>query len=180
MSARAPLVIVTGPPGAGKSTVCRRVVELARTRGITAGGIVTVRRVEDRREAGLDVVDVATDERRPLAELDSVTGGPTTGRWHFHPAALAFGLAGCRRVPPEALLVIDELGPLELVQHDGWDPLVPLLHAHTGPLLVVVRPSLIAPFLVLAEGRNPDTVEVTHAERDALPLIIAARLGVEW
>jgi nucleoside-triphosphatase THEP1 len=180
MSALAPLVVVTGRSGVGKSTVCRRVVELARSRGITAGGCVTERRVHDCQGAGLDVVDVATDERRPFAELDRVTGGPSTGRWHFHPAAFVFGLAGCSRVPPEALLVIDELGPLELVQHEGWAPLVPLLRAHLGPVLVVVRPSLIAPFFSLVEGRNPDTVDVTPAERDTLPPIIFARLGFEW
>ena len=179
MRGRGPLVVVTGPTGVGKSTVCRRVVDLVRSLGLAAGGIVTERRVDDGRGAGLDVVDVATDERRPLAEWDRVTGGATTGRWHFHPEALVFGLARCGRVPPEALLVIDELGPLELLQHEGWAPLVPLLRAHIGPVMVVVRPSLIAAFLVLADGCNPDTVEVTPAERDALPPVIVSRLGIE-
>jgi nucleoside-triphosphatase THEP1 len=178
MYARAPLIVLTGPSAAGKSTVCRRVVNLARSQGLSAGGILTERRVDDGQGAGLDVVDVATDERYPLAELDRLTEGPATGRWHFHPAAFVFGLAGCGRVRPEALLVIDELGPLELVQHKGWAPLLPLLHAHIGPVLVVVRPSLVEPFLVLVQDRHPDTIEVTPAGRDALPSIILARLGL--
>src|SRR3990172_4008125 len=97
----------------------------------------------------------------PLVVVTGLSGGgkSTLGR-------RGGGLARCRRVPPEALLVIDELGPLELLQHEGWTPLVPLLRAHIGPVMVVVRPSLIAPFLVLADGRNPDTVEVTPAVRD--------------
>ena len=52
-----PLIVVTGLSGVGKSTVCRRVIELARSQGVTAGGIVTERRVDDGKGTGLDVVD---------------------------------------------------------------------------------------------------------------------------
>jgi nucleoside-triphosphatase THEP1 len=178
MTVRAPLVVVTGPSGVGKSTVCRRVVDLARSRGVTAGGVITERRTESERGAGLDVVDVATDERRPLAEWDHPTLGPSTGRWHFHPAGLAFGLAGCRRVGPDDLFVIDELGPLELIQLDGWALAMPLVHTHTGPVLVVVRPALVARFLATAEDRHPDIVEVAPAGRDTFPPVVYARLGL--
>ncbi len=41
-SGRARVFIVTGEPGAGKSTVCARVAEEARVRGLAVAGLLTI------------------------------------------------------------------------------------------------------------------------------------------
>jgi len=61
--------VVSGERGAGKSTVCRETVALARARGYTCGGLLTLSRPDDT----LDVLDVRSGDVRRL------TVGPSTG-----------------------------------------------------------------------------------------------------
>jgi nucleoside-triphosphatase THEP1 len=160
------VIVIVGPSGAGKSTLCGRLIHEAARRGIGVGGVVARTRLCDGLVDGLDVVNVATGERRPLAEFDRPTGGPVTGRWHFHEAAFADGLNWCRQVPPGALFVVDEIGPLELVQQRGWAPLVPVLAAHAGPVVVVVRPAFAEALIALLGGRTDIRIDVTPETRD--------------
>jgi nucleoside-triphosphatase THEP1 len=92
----------------------------------------------------LDVEDVSTGHRRPLAERFCATDGPTTESWHFHADGLAWGASVLCRATLCDLLVIDELGPLELVQDKGWTVGLDLLRDSRYRLtLVVVRPALL-------------------------------------
>lgn len=178
MPADSLLVAVAGSSGAGKSTLCRRVIAAAQAQGVGVGGFVTERRTAGRPQSGLDVVNACTGERLPLAEWDTPTGGPSTGRWHFHQAAFDAGLAWCRAVEPGALLIVDELGPLELVQGLGWAPLVPALIAHAGPILAAVRPSLAGAFAATMGDRTPAIEPLDAAARDDALVRVLSRLGL--
>jgi len=160
-----PFLLLTGPSGSGKSTLCRRVLDVARRRGIGVGGVVAEVRATDG-VVGLDAVDVASGERVGLADFDRPTGGPVTGRWHFHPAAFETGLNWCRRVPAGDLLIVDEIGPLELAQGLGWAPVLPLVRAHAGPVIAVVRPSLVEAFASAMGERVTTRIDVTPDSRD--------------
>jgi len=173
-----PLLVLIGPSGSGKSTLCRRIVAAARQRGITVGGIAAETRSPVDGAVGLDAVDVATGERVALAEFDRPTGGPATGHWHFHPAAFEAGLSWCRRIPPGSLFVIDELGPLELVQGLGWAGLLPLLQSHAGPVVAVVRPTLVEAFISLTDRPDTTRIDVTPDTREAALSAAMAALGL--
>ncbi len=177
MPRRQPVIVVTGPSGAGKSTLCRRVAQAAVARGRAAAGVSTAPRTPDTRRTGLDVVNVATGERLPLAEWERPTGGPSTGGWHFHQSGLDAGLAWCTAVPPGALLLVDELGPLELRQGLGWAPLVLRLRDHDGPAIAVIRPALVETFVGAVRPRTTATVRVDSASRDAALAVVRDALG---
>ena len=175
-----PLVVLTGPSGAGKSTLCRRVVAVLHERGANVRGLLTeLRRGEDGRPAGIDIGNAATDARRPLAEWDTPTGGPVVGRWHFHTEAFHEGLEWCAGLGAGTLLVIDELGPLELVEGAGWAPLLPVVRDHSGPALVVVRPALVAAFTARMPGRSLVIVEIDPPARDRAAAAVFRALGLQ-
>jgi nucleoside-triphosphatase THEP1 len=178
MLVHAPLVVLTGPSGSGKSTICRFVADEARRRRIPAGGVTTASRMADGVRVGLDAVDVASGARVPLAELDRPTGGHVTGRWHFHEPAFAAGLNWCDRTPSTALLVVDELGPLELLDGRGWAPVVPGLATRLGPVLVAVRPALAGTLSSAIGPRAAVRVDVTPATREAATARVFAALGL--
>lgn len=188
------IVTLSGESGSGKTTICSRVVTLARARGLEVAGVLTPPRLAGGRKVGLDVEDIRTGQRRPLAEpyaepsdrgrsqraCRSNAGaiqGPATESWRFHMDGLTWGTKVLRRATPCDLLVIDELGPLELIQGQGWTVGLDLLRAGRYRLaLVIVRPALLPYFRKQLGGVESLTLTVTGANRDALPEEILALL----
>jgi nucleoside-triphosphatase THEP1 len=93
------------------------------------------------------------------------------------------GLARARRVLIRAisaecdLLIIDEIGPLELEQGEGFAPILDLLPVE-GPThtLIVVRPALLDQLLPHLKGIDSTVINVTEGNRDELPLRIVEEL----
>ncbi len=171
--ARPALILLSGQPGVGKSSACLRLVQELRRHGRTAGGIVTLARGRERY-----ALDVACGEERLLAAEGEMQAGPRCGRFHFLRETLGWG----NRVVAQAiadrvdLVVLDEVGPLELDQADGFRPALRALLAGTGAQLVVVRPALVAAVRALAAPRATTLWQVTSQNRDSLPTEIAAWL----
>jgi nucleoside-triphosphatase THEP1 len=130
----------------------------------------------DGRKVGMEIEDIRTGQRRCLAEACTdprpsirATNGPTTGNWRFHTDGLAWGTTVLRRATPCDLLVIDELGPLELIRGQGWEIGLDVLRAGCYRLaLVTVRPSLLSRFQERLEARELVTLTVTRADQGAL------------
>jgi nucleoside-triphosphatase THEP1 len=137
-------------------------------------------------KVGFEAVDVGSGERWPLAHTDRKMGGPQVGPYSFDPAALARALRVLERAISAGcdLLMVDEIGPLELEQGKGLAPILDLLPVE-GPThtLIVVRPALLDPLLLRlkdAVGRPHRTgftvFSVTEENRDELPLQIVEAL----
>lgn len=177
MKARPSIVVLSGEPDSGKTTICARVVALARARGLEVAGVLTPPRLAGGCKVGLDVEEIRTGQRRPLAEGIGPTDGPATECWRFHPDGLAWGTEILCLATPCDLLVIDELGPLELVRNQGWTIGFDLLRASRYRLaLVVVRTALLSRFRGRLGGVEPLILAVTVTNRDALPGEIVALL----
>lgn len=179
LEASAPLIIaLSAASGAGKTTVCRKAAALASARGYLVAGILTTLRRGPSGERGLDVEDIQHRVRRPLAETTGSADGPIIGPWRFHKGGLEWGDAVLARATPCDLLVVDELGPLELVHGTGWAQALPALLSGAYRVgLAVVRPALIGAFLGRLEGRRAITVTVTPSNRDGLPGDLVAQLA---
>jgi len=141
--------LVTGERGAGKTTFCRVLVETARSArpGTLAAGILSQKVLVGGEEAAIEAVDVASGQRRRLAVLRRGTDaadGPSTIRWQFDAAILAWGDAVLRSATPCELLVVDELGPLEFQRDEGWrSGLAAVDSGAYRAAFVVVRPELL-------------------------------------
>jgi len=142
-------LLVTGERDAGKTVFCRALVEAVRSLpGPPAvAGVVSARVYEGGEQVGIDVEDLRTGRRRRLATLRS-PGEPAlseaTKLWRFDEEALAWGNEVLRSAAPCDLLVVDELGPLELEEGRGW--LGGLETVDSGAFTaaaVVVRPRLL-------------------------------------
>jgi nucleoside-triphosphatase THEP1 len=132
---------------------------------------------------GFEAVDVGSGERWPLARTDQELGGPRVGPYSFDPAGLARALKVLRRAATAGcdLLMVDEIGPLELEQGEGFAPILDLLPVE-GPThtLIVVRPAFVDQLLLhLRETSFATpfkTFSVTEENRDKLPLRIVEEL----
>lgn len=153
-------ILVTGARGAGKSRWCARLVDLGRARGWRVAGVASPAVMSGDRKVGIDVLDVATGERRRLAEpRSSGSAGEATERWRFSDEALRWGNAALRDAATDRvdLLVVDELGPLEFHRGAGLTAGLAAVDAgRYGVACVAVRPSLLEQAL----ERWPDAVVV--------------------
>jgi nucleoside-triphosphatase len=181
------LVVLSGDSGCGKTTLCAGVIAAARARGLAVAGVLTVPSRADGRQAGLEVEDLASGERRPLAQARAQPGpgpGLATEGWRFEPESLAWGTRALRCACPCDVLVVDELGPLELVRNHGWTAGLDVLRAGRYRLaLAVVRPSLLACFEERLGTSEFVRLEVTPANRAGLAaylmdLVIAAGVSL--
>jgi len=143
--ARPRVYILTGNQGEGKTTLLRRVVARLRNDGVAVGGILAHVCYDGDARAGYDIEDVRTGERAVLCRTDDGTASHTVGPFVFHQEGLSLGaraLAGGAE-HPGALVIVDEVGPLEL-QGGGWASAVQqLLKSDTTALLLVIRPALV-------------------------------------
>ena len=141
---RTAIWLISGGRGAGKTTLCGHVADLARRADWDVAGILSPARVENGDKTGIFVQDLRRRESRLLASAkkDEATGMHTC-RWTFSEAALHWANEALAGSVPCDLLVIDEIGPLELEQEKGLVAWRGVLRSKLYRIaLAVVRPEL--------------------------------------
>jgi len=98
------------------------------------------------------------------------------GIWTFAPESVAWGQQVLASLPPCDLLVIDEIGPLELELGQGLtSALDALRHAAYRLALVTLRPTLVNAVAAHLGGLRMSTIIVDAQTRDEIPQAIIAR-----
>lgn len=163
--AQAALLVITGEIGAGKTTWCRELAAQVRSAGFQVAGLLSPGVVEEGRKIAIDLLDLATGEQRRLAKRTAAPDPLSpTPNWQFHAATLAWGDTVLQAIDTCDLLVIDELGPLELRHNRGWQSALPLLQrGKYRAACVVVRPLLVPTFLTIQPATQVIHLEHKHA-----------------
>ena len=173
---RSRVFILTGETGSGKTTLARRVVELLEKRGHPVGGILAPGLLEDGRRTGFDLIDLATGESAPLAREHAAGAGRHAqwSRFAFSPAGLALGAKALGPgTAAAAVVVVDEVGPFELAG-GGWaTALDRLVREYSGPVLLVVRTSVVDD----VRGRWGSSDTIVWDVASASPEVIAGDLA---
>jgi len=160
---RNPLVVVTGGHDAGKSFFCMRVVRAARRRGLTVGGLITHKLIVEGEEVRY-VEDVGSGEYRLLYRCR-----PDAGPSRRKPAleTVSWAEHALEAAAERDLLVLDELGPLELYSGGGWEAALPLVERRADRLtLVVVGDGLLGRFHAEVARRDVSLVELSTDTRE--------------
>lgn len=177
----------------GKTTVCRQVAGLARGLGYDPAGVLTPALVgEDGLPVAYHAQMVSDGEQRLLAWANSdlgkenpklSTGGPHTGRYCFDADVFSWVVDRLRAAISQGcdLLIVDEIGPLELEQERGMAPILSVLTRGKVPqLLLVVRPELIVQLQKRLSAIPFRTFTVTQENRQALPDAIIEELFADY
>ena len=92
------VIIVTGGIGAGKTTVCSKLISVVRNKGITCGGILTCKAIDK----SITIEDIQSGEKETLASISKSRVGPRTPRYFFNPKGIAFGIQSIEKGQWEA------------------------------------------------------------------------------
>ena len=138
--------LLTGSIGIGKTTLCQRLVALLRQQGLEPAGILAPALIDDQgRKIGIRLLRIETEEERVLALVEGDLQGPRTGRYVFDADVMSWGLSGLRMAlrGKYDLVLIDEIGPLELLRGEGLAPVLgDLRNLYERQVLIVVREAL--------------------------------------
>jgi len=184
LEARAPLpartrvVLVTGPRGCGKSEAMAAAVARWQEQGGVAAGFLQPGIWEGARKVGFRVLDVATGEQCELARRVEVREGQHGTTFRFSDAGLALARRALGAAAPGALLVVDELGPVEL---RGKGHMSAVRRALATPGLaaaaLVVRRQLAPSLLDALAAEDAVVVNLDECGDDAAEAILGAING---
>ena len=158
------VIIVTGTIGIGKTTVCRKLIEIARNQGYTCGGILTDKAADN----GITIENIQSGEKETLASIDDVYHGPRTAKYFFNSKGIDFGIQAIDKGISSAILLIDEIGQLEL-RGEGFAGVPELIKAgKVKQCILVIRKELLPAFLPQLPTA-PLVFETTIDNRHQLP-----------
>jgi len=130
-------VLITGPIGAGKTTMCEEVIRRIGHQRSTFG-FLTYPILKEGRRVGFYLLDLKTGSKKLLAS-ETLSDGPTLGRFHFSMEGIAFGIKALKRRGD--LCIVDELGRVE-IQGEGFFEAVPLMRKRED-LIVTARTDFV-------------------------------------
>jgi nucleoside-triphosphatase THEP1 len=167
--------IISGELQQGKTTLVTRLAEELRARGFRVAGLLALGIWDEGKRDGFDALNLATGARVPLCRRDAPEAALRTGPFGFFEQGMSFGAdaLSLEAAQDADLVVIDEVGPLEL-RGEGWAVDLDILR-HNSPvsLLLVVRSGLVGE--VIEHWALQDCRTFRLGEED--PLEIVAELA---
>jgi len=172
------IVFLTGAPDAGKTAVCQRLVTTVRHKGLRVHGLISEASRLSSGRIVQTVLNLRSGERRRLAEYVGVDEGEPIGRgvagrfsWTFVAESVRWGRHELDRCLTRTtdLLVIDQVGPLELLAGSGWANAVRVLQeGRYGLAVVVVNPLVVARLNEQVSGAEIEEIDAAQVSQDDL------------
>ena len=156
-------VIVAGGVGAGKTAAGLRLARKLRENGITVGGILAPRLLEQGETTGYNVLNLLTGEDAAFARSDPP--GRLMGRFYVRPTGLSFAQHALRNATEHAAVVfVDEVGRWELSGNGHAAALADVLGSHAVPILFV-RAELVTAVVEGFSLESPHIVRLVETVR---------------
>lgn len=158
--------ILSGEREIGKTTLLLALKEQAQKAGFDVSGVISPAVFLEGKKVGIDLFDLRNNELIRLADLNEAEPDSEvpTIHWAFDKNALQHGNEVLGHSTPSDLLIVDELGPIELVKGQGWqNGLLAIDSAAYQTAVIVIRPSL----LEIALKRWPDATVLKLEQKES-------------
>ena len=109
------ILLLTGAPGVGKTTILIKSVEALKAKGVPVGGMISQEAREGNVRVGFKIIDLTNGKHGWLAHINQKSG-PQVGKYHVNLQDLNnIGVqAIIDAVRKSEAIAIDEIGPMEL------------------------------------------------------------------
>jgi len=170
------VLLLTGSPSVGKTTVLTKAVSILKEKGYSVGGMISREVRESGVRVGFEILDLGSEKRGWLAHVNQKTG-PQVGKYRVNledlenigAKAINYAVENCD------VVAIDEVGPMELFSEKFKDATRKALES-TKIVIAVVHEK--AQDKLISDAKNmkeAETFTVTTENRDKLSEIIAEK-----
>jgi nucleoside-triphosphatase len=167
------IILLTGSPGIGKTTVLMKTVEALKAKGFKAGGMLSREVRSSGIRVGFEILSLSDNERGWLARVNQERG-PQVGKYRVNLEDLdRVGVAAIMKAIGNCdVIAIDEIGPMELFSDDFKDAVTAAIQSMKLVIAVVhwrERSALIAELEAVEDAQ---LLEVTINSRGNLHELI--------
>lgn len=153
------VLVLSGPVHGGKTTFLEKAVPRWAGRGLACAGFLSVAATDPGGARAYDLVEIGSGRRHPYLRR---SGGPRderVGPYVLVPGTLDLARAIVRGAGPGGLLVVDEIGPLELGGGGLW-PAVREAAGGATTLLLVAREGIVAELVAALAPAVPFVLDI--------------------
>jgi len=172
------LLLITGAPGIGKTTVLLRTAEALKNIGFRVGGMIS-REVRERgTRVGFEIVNFETQERGWLAHVNQ-PDGPQVSKYRVNLRDLeTIGADSIRNAVAKAqIVIIDEIGPMELFSPAFKEAVIQAVNSQK-PVLGVIHHRARDPLINSVKTRDDvEIIDVTNENRGSLHNLLINRVN---
>ncbi|HSW36090.1 MAG TPA: nucleoside-triphosphatase [Candidatus Limnocylindrales bacterium] len=165
------VIIVTGDIKIGKTTVCKKVLEIAHNSGYSCSGFITYKMPGE----SLSIKNIRTGEMATLAIPGDRFGGPLVPRFTFDPQGIDFGIRAMEEANSADILFVDEIGIIETMG-EGFIKAFDFVNKRRDKTSILVIREELLEYLLPGLDEEPLVFKTTEENRDQLPHDIFASI----
>jgi nucleoside-triphosphatase len=171
------VLLLSGNPGVGKTTVLTKTVDALKVKGYSVGGMISREAREGNVRVGFEIIDLTNSKHGWLAHVNQKTG-PRVGKYlvnledldHVGAQAITEAVEKCD------VITIDEIGPMELFSQKFKQALKQALESQKL-VLAVVHGKARDPLINEVKQRGDvEIFTVTSANRENLPEMLKKKV----
>jgi len=163
------ILILTGAPGVGKTTVLTKTVDALKAKGFSIGGMISREVRESNVRVGFEILDLTNGKHGWLAHVNGL--GPQVGKYHVNLDDLDHigTIAITQALEKSGAIAIDEIGPMELYSQKFKQAVTQALESKKL-VLIVVHGKAKDPLVTQVKRRvDAEIFNVTFSNREKLP-----------
>jgi len=165
------LILITGEPGAGKTTLMEKLHCRYKLQGVKVGGFITREVTENGKRVGFRITDLRSGKEGWLARAQPGSG-PMYGRYCIILEDLEDIALGALRTPVESnmdIVLIDEIGPMEMSSRRFSAEISSFLQNRTGQIVATFKQGSHYPIVdKCLDDPSTTLLNITRENREAI------------
>jgi len=170
------IIVLTGAPGVGKTTIVMRVANELKARRMKVGGVISREVRTNNVRTGFEFIDLATNDRDVLASVTE--NGPRVGKYFVNLSECRFAADRVKNALINSdVIICDEVGPMELKSNEFRDVVKYLLKTDRKAI-VVIHQKLEDPLIDEFRERSSSLISVNLGNREKVNETLLNRIIV--
>jgi nucleoside-triphosphatase THEP1 len=154
------IIILSGPVRGGKTTLIQKSLSRWASRGLGFGGFLSIAAPDGSGAVEYDLLDLKDGRRLPLLRRTGEPEWERIGPFSFVPRTLEVARSLIRTAEPTEVLIVDEVGPLELAGGGFWPALREVVFKPGMRTLLVAREEILEDLSRLLGAPMPLIIDV--------------------